>query len=81
LLSKTEIKMIANQFSRSKVIDCVVQLLTMRWNAWQSERHRAFTAGGERVKDLRVAGSQATIEHRTVSFCHFFHRMMPDSEK
>jgi hypothetical protein len=48
--SKTQKKLIANQFSRSKVIDCVGELLTMRWNAWHSERHCVFTAGGEKVK-------------------------------
>jgi hypothetical protein len=42
--------LIANQFSRSKVIDCVGELLTRLWNAWHSERHCVFTAGGERVK-------------------------------
>jgi hypothetical protein len=45
----TTTKLIANQFSRSKVIDCVAELLTRRWNAWHSERHCVFTAGGEKV--------------------------------
>jgi hypothetical protein len=49
MLSKKK-KLIANQFSRSKVIECVWELLTRRWNAWNSERHCIFTAGGERVK-------------------------------
>jgi hypothetical protein len=48
MLSKTQ--KTANQFSRSKVNDCVGELLTRRWNAWHSERHCVFTAGGERVK-------------------------------
>jgi hypothetical protein len=44
-------KLMANQFSRSKVIDCLGKLLTKRWTAWHSERHYVFTAGGERVKN------------------------------
>jgi hypothetical protein len=51
VLSKTKQKMIGNQFSRSKVIDCVRELLTRRWNAWHSERPCVFTVGGERVKE------------------------------
>jgi hypothetical protein len=43
-------KLVANQFSWSKVIDYVGELLTRRWNAWQAERYCVFTAGGERVK-------------------------------
>jgi hypothetical protein len=31
-------KLIVNQFRRSKVIACVGELLTRRWNAWLSER-------------------------------------------
>jgi hypothetical protein len=42
-------KLIANQFSRSKVMDFVWELLTGRWNAWHPERHCVFTAGGEMV--------------------------------
>jgi hypothetical protein len=42
--------LIANQFSGSKVIDCVGELLTRHWNAWHSKRQCVFTAGGERVK-------------------------------
>jgi hypothetical protein len=48
MLSK-HTKIIANQCSRLKVIDCVGELLTRRWNAWHSERHSVFRAGGERV--------------------------------
>jgi hypothetical protein len=43
-------KLTANQFSRSKVIDCVDELLTRCWNAWHWERHCVFTAGEEWVK-------------------------------
>jgi hypothetical protein len=53
MLSKTQ-KMIANQLSRSKVIDCVGKLFTRHWNAWHSERHCVFTADGERVKVFRA---------------------------
>jgi hypothetical protein len=50
MLSKnTKKKLIANQFSRSKVINCMRELLTRRWNTWHSKRHCVFTAGGERV--------------------------------
>jgi hypothetical protein len=45
-------KIIANQFSRSKVINCLGELLTRLWNAWHSERHCVVTAGGERVKEV-----------------------------
>jgi hypothetical protein len=45
--------LIKNRFSRWKVIqnsiDWLWGLLTRRWNAWYSERHSAFTAGGEMV--------------------------------
>jgi hypothetical protein len=51
VLSKTQ-KTDCNQFSRSKVIDCVGELLTRRWNAWYSERHYVFTTGGERVNEI-----------------------------
>jgi SRSO17 transposase len=45
--------LIANQFSKSKIIDCVGELLSRRWNGWHSERHFVFTADGERVKTDR----------------------------
>jgi hypothetical protein len=50
--SQKHYKLIANQFSRSKVIDCVGKFLTRLWNVWHSERHCIFTAGNERVIDL-----------------------------
>jgi hypothetical protein len=50
-LKNTKKKLIANQFSRSKVIDYVRELLTRSWNARHSERHCIFTAGDERVKN------------------------------
>jgi hypothetical protein len=53
MLSKTkqkrDCKSIGRTISRTKVIDCVGDLLTRLWNAWHSERHFVFTVGGERV--------------------------------
>jgi hypothetical protein len=43
VLSKTKTKLIANQFSRPKVIDCLGELLTRRWNAWHSDTDIAFS--------------------------------------
>jgi hypothetical protein len=52
-------KLIENCFSRSKVqLTRVWELLTRRWNAWHWESHCVVTAGGERVKDLRVFGKK-----------------------
>jgi hypothetical protein len=48
-------KMIANQFSRSKVINCVGKLITRHWNAWHSERHCVFTGGGKRAKYIDLS--------------------------
>jgi hypothetical protein len=50
---KKKKKTIANQCSKSEVIDFVGELLTRHWNAWHSERHCVFTAGSERV-NLRL---------------------------
>jgi hypothetical protein len=42
-------KLIASQFSKANVFDCVREPLTRRWNGWHSEKHCVFTAGGKRV--------------------------------
>jgi hypothetical protein len=52
-LKKTTKKLIVNEFRSSIVIDCVRKLLPRHWSAWQ-ERHCVFTAGGERVKLLKI---------------------------
>jgi hypothetical protein len=63
MLSKTHTKkLITNQFRRSKVIDCVGELLTRRWNAWHSEKHCVFTAGGERVNTTALILSICRVD-------------------
>jgi hypothetical protein len=52
--SRKHKKLLAKLFSRSKVIDCVGELLSRRWNAWHSERYC--------VSKLAVTGIKVMVD-------------------